>query len=168
IVFENKVVSGNVPKEYIPSVESGVRDGLEGGVLGGYPVVGIKVTLIDGSYHQVDSSDLAFEQAAVIAVEKALEAAGPVLLEPVMRVQVVVPELYFGVVQGNLLGKRGFITDTKLHGKVRIIDGKVPLVEMFGYSSGLRGATSGRGTFTMEPLSYERVPEQLAKKLLFL
>jgi elongation factor G len=168
IVFENKVVSGNVPKEYIPAVESGARDALEGGVLGGYPVVGIKVTLIDGSYHQVDSSDLAFEQAAVIAVENALNDADSVLLEPVMRVQVVVPELYFGVVQGNLLGKRGFITDTKLHGKVRIIDGKVPLVEMFGYSSGLRSITSGRGTFTMEPLSYERVPDQLAKKLLFL
>ncbi|MBW8002672.1 MAG: elongation factor G [Planctomycetes bacterium] len=164
--FENKIISGNVPREYIPAVENGVKDSLSGGILAGYPVVGVKVTLIDGSFHQVDSSELAFEQAAAIAIESALKKAVSVLLEPVMRLQVVVPESNFGAIQGNLLGKRGFITDTVMHGSMRVIDAKVPLVEMFGYSSEIRGLTAGRGTFTMEPLSYEKVPEQLAKKIL--
>ena len=164
--FESKIISGNVPREYIPAVENGVKDSLSGGILAGYPVVGVKVTLIDGSFHQVDSSELAFEQAAAIAIEGALKKAESVLLEPVMRLQVVVPESNFGAIQGNLLGKRGFITDTVMHGNMRVIDAKVPLVEMFGYSSEIRGLTAGRGTFTMEPLSYEKVPEQLAKKIL--
>ncbi len=152
IEFESKVVSGVVPREYVPAVERGVRDALGSGVLTGYPVVGVKVTLIDGSFHSVDSSDLAFEQSAAIAVQKALGEAGPVLLEPVMRLQVIVPEAAFGAVQGNLLGKRGVITDCHLHGNMRVIDAKVPLVEMFGYSSEIRSATAGRGTFTVEPL----------------
>lgn len=168
VEFENKTVGGTVPKEYIGSVEQGVRDALGSGALAGYTVVGIKVTLIDGSYHTVDSSDIAFEQAGAIATENALKKAGSVLLEPVMKLQVVVPESYFGVVQGNLLGKRGLITNTRMHGTMRIIDAQVPLVEMFGYSSEIRSATAGRGSFTMEPFNYEKVPEQLAKKLLFL
>ena len=166
VEFESAVVSGNVPKEYIPSVEAGVRDALSSGVLMGYPVVGTRVRLIDGSFHQVDSSDLAFEQAAAIAVENALKKAGPILLEPIMRLQVVVPESYFGVVQGNLQGKRGIITDCRVHGNMRVIDSKVPLAEMFGYSSEIRGATAGRGTFSMEPLCYEKVPEQVAKEII--
>jgi elongation factor G len=166
IEFESKVVSNAVPREYIPSVEGGARDALGTGVLASYPVVGVKVTLIDGSFHSVDSSDLAFEQAAAIAVEKALNQAGPVLLEPIMRLQVVVPESAFGAVQSNLLGKRGLITDCRLHGNMRVIDAKVPLAEMFGYSSEIRSATAGRGTFTMEPLSYEKVPEQIAKTII--
>jgi elongation factor G len=166
IEFENKIIGGTVPKEYIPSTERGVRDALGSGVLGGYPVVGVKVSLIDGSFHPVDSSDLAFEQAGAIAIEKALREAGPVLLEPIMRVQVVVPETYFGVVQGNLLGKRGLITDTHMHGSTHTIDAKVPLVEMFGYSSEIRSATAGRGSFTMEPLCYEKVPANIAKEIL--
>jgi elongation factor G len=166
IEFESKVVSNAVPREYIPSVERGARDAMGAGVLASYPVVGVKVTLIDGSFHTVDSSDLAFEQAAAIAVEKALNQAGPVLLEPIMRLQVVVPESAFGAVQSNLLGKRGLITDCKLHGNMRVIDAKVPLAEMFGYSSEIRSATAGRGTFTMEPLSYEKVPEQIAKTII--
>jgi elongation factor G len=109
---------------------------------------------------------LAFEQAAKIAVEKACKEAAPVLLEPVMRLQIIVPEANFGAVQGNLLGKRGLITDCRMHGNMRIIDAKVPLAEMFGYSSEIRSATAGRGTFTMEPLSYERVPEQIAKEII--
>ena len=167
IEFENKIVSGAVPKEYIGSVERGARDALCNGVLAGYPVIGVKVTLIDGSYHQVDSSDLAFEQAASIAIESGLKRAESVLLEPVMKLQAIVPENNFGAVQGGLLGKRGFITDCHVHGSMRVIDAKVPLVEMFGYSSEIRSATAGRGTFTMEPLSYEKVPEQIAKKVLF-
>lgn len=166
IEFENKVVSGAVPREYIPAVERGAKDALGTGILSSYPVVGVKVTLIDGSFHSVDSSDLAFEQAAAIAIEKALRQAGSVLLEPVMRLQIVVPEASFGAVQSNLLGKRGLITDCHVHGNMRVIDAKVPLAEMFGYSSEIRSATSGRGTFTMEPLSYEKIPEQIAKQII--
>ena len=114
----------------------------------------------------MDSSDIAFEQAAVLAVTEAIKKAGPVLLEPVMRLQVIVPEAYFGAVQGSLLAKRGLITDSRVHGNMRVIDAKVPLVEMFGYSSEIRSATAGRGTFTMEPLSYEKVPEHLSEQIM--
>lgn len=166
VEFESRVVSNAVPKEYIPAVERGVKDTMGSGVLAGFPVVGVKVTLIDGSFHSVDSSDLAFEQAARVAVEKACKEAGPVLLEPVMWLQVVVPEANFGPVQGNLLGKRGLITNCRVHGNMRVIDAKVPLAEMFGYSSEIRSATAGRGTFTMEPLSYEKVPEQIVRQII--
>ena len=167
IDFDSKVSGDVVPREYIPNVERGSRDALSCGVLAGYPVVGIKVTLIDGSFHSVDSSPLAFEQAAAIAVEKAVKDAGPVLLEPVMRLQVIVPQANFGAVQGNLLAKRGLITNCRVHGNMQVIDAKVPLVEMFGYSSEIRSATGGRGIFTMEPLSYEKIPEQIAKQIIF-
>jgi elongation factor G len=166
IEFESSVSAGKVPKEYIPSVERGSKDALGMGVLAGYPVIGLKLILIDGSYHQVDSSDLAFEQAATIAVEKALKKAGSVLLEPIMKLQAVVPEACFGAIQASLLSKRGVITDCKTHGNMRIIDANVPLLEMFGYSSEIRSATAGRGTFTMEPFSYEKIPEQIAKQII--
>jgi len=166
IGFESKVGSQMVPKEYIPAVERAVRDALSSGVLAGYPVVGAKVTLIGGSFHSVDSSDLAFEQAATIAVEKAVKNAKPVLLEPIMRLQAVVPEASFGAVQGGLLGKRGSITDCRVHGDMRVIDANVPLAEMFGYSSEIRSATAGRGTFTMEPLTYEEVPKEAAEQII--
>ena len=164
--FESKVGADKVPREYVPSVERGSRDALGGGVLAGYPLVGVKVTLIDGSFHSVDSSGLAFEQAAAIAMEKAVKEAEPVLLEPVMRLQVIVPEAFFGAVQGNLLAKRGLITDSRAHGNMRVIDAKVPLSEMFGYSSEIRSLTTGRGSFTMEPLSYEKIPEQIVKQII--
>ncbi len=167
VEFENKTVGAPVPKEYIASVETGAKNALTSGVLGGYPLVGTKVILTDGSYHPVDSSDIAFEHAAAIAVEQALKKAEPVLLEPIMKLQVAIPQAYFGVVQGSLLGKRGLITDSKTHGNMRIIDSKVPLAEMFDYSSEIRSLTAGRGSFTMEPCSYEKVPEQLAKKIIF-
>ena len=166
IEFENAVVSGAVPKEYVPAVEKGVRDGLASGALASYPLVGVKVTLLDGSFHAVDSSELAFEQAGVLAIEEALKKAGLILLEPIMKVQVVVPDANYGVVQGNLISKRGMIINTHLHGNMRIIDVKVPLAEMFGYSGQIRSATAGRGTFSMEPLRYEKVPEQISEKIL--
>ncbi len=166
MAFDTDVPSGNIPKEYFPAVQRGAKGAMTSGILSGYPVIGVKVTLLDGSYHSVDSSDLAFEQAASMAVGKALKEAGPVLLEPVMRVQIVVPEVAFGVVQANILGRRGVITDCHTHTQMRIIDVVVPLVEMFGYSSQIRSLTAGRGTFTMEPLSYEMVPEQLAKQII--
>ena len=168
IEFVNEAGGDRVPREFVGAVEKGVEDAMGTGVLAGYPVMGVKVTLIDGSYHTVDSSDIAFEQAATIAVKAALEKAGPVLLEPVMKVEVVVPEANFGVVQSSLLAKRGFITDCRIHGKIRTIDAKVPLSEMFGYSSEIRSATAGRGTFTMEPCSYEKVPEQIAEQVISL
>jgi len=167
IAFEARASADDVPKEYVSGVERGVKDATGSGVLAGYPVVGVKATLIGGSFHSVDSSDLAFEQAALIAMDKALRDASPVLLEPVMRVQAVVPESAFGAVQADLLAKRGLITDCRVHGSMRIIDAKVPLVELFGYSSDIRSLTAGRGNFTMEPLSYERVPEQLVKEIVF-
>jgi elongation factor G len=167
IEFESKVSADAIPREFIPDVERGCKDALSSGALSGYPVVGAKVTLIDGSFHSVDSSGLAFEQAAAIAIEKVVKEAEPVLLEPVMRLQVVVPQANFGAVQGNLLAKRGLITDCRVHGNMQVIDAKAPLVELFGYSSDIRSATAGRGTFTMEPLSYEKVPEQIAKQIIF-
>jgi len=164
--FASEVVGGAVPKEYIPAVEKGVRQGLAGGVLAGYPVVGVKVALLDGSFHQVDSSEVAFEQAGMLAIREVLNNAGPILLEPIMKVQVVVPEANFGAVHGNLISKRGMITNAWVHGNMRVIDAKVPLAEMFGYSGEIRSATGGRGSFSMEPLSYEKVPEQISEKIL--
>ena len=166
IEFIAAVTPDKVPKEYVTSVERGVREACGSGILAGYPVVGLRATLTGGSFHSVDSSDLAFEQAATMALEKALRGAAPVLLEPVMRVQAVVPESGFGAVQADLLAKRGLITDCRVHGNMRIVDASVPLVELFGYSSDIRSLTAGRGNFTMEPLCYERVPEQVAKDIL--
>ncbi len=166
IEFENCSGGDEVPKEYVSSVERGVRDALCSGVLAGYPVMGAKVTLVGGSFHSVDSSDIAFEQAAAAGIAALLAKAGPVLFEPVMRLEVEVPEAFFGVVQAGLLAKRGVITDSRGHGSTRVIEAKVPLSEMFGYSSEIRSVTAGRGSFTMEPLCYERVPEEVAKRLL--
>jgi elongation factor G len=166
--FINEAGGDRVPREYVGAVEKGVEDALGTGVLAGYPVMGIRVTLVDGSYHTVDSSDIAFEQAAAIAIKSALEKGGPILLEPIMKVEVIVPESHFGVIQASLLSKRGLITDSRIHGKTRTIDAKVPLSEMFGYSGEIRSATAGRGTFTMEPLTYEKVPEQIAEQVISL
>jgi elongation factor G len=166
IEFINEAGGDKVPKQFVNAVEKGIRDSLGTGTLAGFPVMGVRITLIDGSFHSVDSSDIAFEQAANLAIKNVLEKAGPVLLEPVMRVQVSVPEVNFGVVQASLLAKRGVITDTKIHGKTRIIDANVPLSEMFGYAGEIRSATAGRGIFTMEPFTYEQVPQQIAAEII--
>jgi elongation factor G len=163
IDFLADVPGDQVPAEFIGAVERGVREASGNGVLAGYPVIGVRATLVGGSYHSVDSSELAFEQAGLFAFERALKEANPVLLEPVMRVQAVVPDSAFGAVQADLLARRGLITDCRVHGNMRVVDAKVPLVELFGYSSDIRSLTAGRGTFTMEPLAYERVPAQVAK-----
>jgi elongation factor G len=165
--FAAQVAPDKIPYEYIAAVERGVREAAGNGPLAGYTVIGVKATVVDGSYHSVDSSDLAFEQAASFAFERAVKEAGPVLLEPVMRVQISVPDAYFGAVQADILSKRGLITDCRVHGPVRVVDANVPLVELFGYSSDIRSLTAGRGSFTMEPLSYERVPDQVAKGILY-
>ena len=166
IEFESKIVGGVVPREYWKAVEKGCREALTNGSLAGYPLVGVKVALIDGSYHAVDSSEMAFEQAGSLAVKEALPKAGPKLLEPIMKLQIVVPEANFGPVQANLISKRGLVTDARMSGQMRILDAKAPLSELFGYTSELRGATQGRGSFSMEPLNYERVPDQIAEKIL--
>jgi elongation factor G len=166
IEFINEAGGDKVPKQFVNAVEKGTRDALGTGTLAGFPVMGIRIMLIDGSFHSVDSSDIAFEQAANLGIKNVLEKAGPVLLEPVMRVQVSVPEANFGVVQASLLAKRGVITGTKIHGKTRIIDANVPLSEMFGYAGEIRSATAGRGTFTMEPFTYEKVPQQIAAEII--
>ncbi len=166
VEVESAVVGGTIPKEYINPVIKGIREGLASGSLASYPVVGAKVTILEGSSHAVDSSEMAFEQAGALAAREALSNAGPILLEPIMKVQVVVPETNYGAVQGNLISKRGTIVDTHLHGNMRVIDAKVPLAEMFGYAGQIRGATAGRGTFSMEPLSYEKIPEQISEKIL--
>ncbi|MBW8015991.1 MAG: elongation factor G [Planctomycetes bacterium] len=163
---ESAVVGGSIPKEYIKPTIQGIKEGLTSGSLAGYPVVGVKVTILEGSSHEVDSSEMAFEQAGVLAIRNAMSKAGPVLLEPIMKVQVVVPEANYGAVQGNLISKRGTITDTHLSGNMRVLDAKVPLVEMFGYSGDIRSATGGRGSYSMEPLNYEKIPAQIAKKIL--
>ncbi len=165
--FENAIVGGTIPREFIPAVEAGVREALEDGVLAGYPIVDIKVRLVDGSYHEVDSSDVAFKIAGSIALREAVRRGGPVLLEPVMRVDVVVPEQYTGDVIGDLSARRGEIQGLEPRGPgMQLIHALVPLAEMFGYATRLRSATQGRGTFTMEFDHYERVDAALMERIM--
>ncbi len=160
--FNNKIVGGAIPKEYIPSVEAGVREGLTAGVLAGYPVVDVEVTLYDGSFHAVDSSELSFKVAGSMAVRDALWKCDCYLKEPVMAVEVNVPEEIVGDVIGDLNGRRGEISGMEpLPGNSRLIKAFVPLSEMFGYSTTLRSKTQGRGSFTMEFAKYEGVPKSI-------
>jgi elongation factor G len=163
VEFENKIVGGAIPREYIPAVEKGIRETAESGILAGYPVVDWKVSLYDGSFHDVDSSEMAFKLAASEAFKLAQRAAQPYLLEPIMHVEVVTPEDFMGDVIGNLSGKRGQIEGTENRGNARVISAKVPLGEMFGYATDLRGMTQGRASFTMEPSHYAEVPANVAE-----
>ena len=164
--FENEIVGGAIPKEFIPAVEKGVVEALEGGVLAGYPMSGLKVTLYDGSYHDVDSSEIAFKIAGSMGVRKAAEAGKPVLLEPVMSVEVVVPEEYMGEVIGDLNSRRGRIEGLQLRVTSQIIKSSVPLAQMFGYATDLRSLTQGRGSFTMHFGRYEEVPGSIAEEII--
>ena len=150
IVFENKIVGGAIPKEYIPAVEKGVREASESGVLAGYPMTGIKVSLIDGSFHEVDSSEMAFKMAGSIGFKEAVEKCAPMLMEPIMKVEITIPEEYFGDVLGQIATRRGVIRGTDVQGTSQLIHAFVPLAEMFGYATTLRSATQGRGVFSME------------------
>ena len=154
-----------VPKEYIKPVEQGVTEALEGGILAGFPMSDVKVTLFDGSYHDVDSSEMAFKLAASVGVKEAVRRAKPVLLEPIMAVEVVVPEEYMGDVIGDLNSRRGRIEGMELRGTSQIIKSFVPLSEMFGYATDLRSRTQGRGSFTMHFGKYEEVPSALAEEI---
>jgi elongation factor G len=164
-VFENRIVGGAVPKEYIPAVQQGVKEALEGGVVAGYPVLDIKVSLVDGSYHPVDSSEMAFKNAGSIGVKEAIKKAGPVLLEPIMKVEVRCPEEYFGAVVGDINSRRGMILGSESMGKTQIVHAMVPLAETFGYSTELRSITQGRASYSMEFDHYEEVPKNIAATL---
>ena len=163
--FEDKIVGGAIPRQYIPSVEKGIRKAMEEGVLAGYPVVDVKVTLYDGSYHPVDSSDLAFQIAGSMAFKKAAAQASPTLLEPIMTLEVISPEDCVGDVIGDLNAKRGKILGVEAKGKNQIIKAKVPLAEILRYAPELRSITGGRGTYSMEFSHYEEVPPHLAQKI---
>ncbi len=164
--FINKIVGGVVPKEYVPAIDAGVREAMENGVLAGYPVVDVQVTLVDGSYHEVDSSEMAFKIAGSIAFKNGAQKARPVLLEPIMKVEVVVMEEYMGDVIGDLNARRGRIEEMERRGNAQVIHAYVPLAEMFGYATDLRSRTQGRGTYTMQFSHYEEVPPSLAEAII--
>ena len=163
--FENEIRGGNVPKEFIPAVGKGVVEALEGGILAGFPMVDIKVSLYDGDYHEVDSSEMAFKICSSICVKEACRKAKPVLLEPVMAVEVVVPDEYMGSVNGDLISRRGQLEGTEIQGATQVIRASVPLSEMFGYATELRSRTQGRGSFTMHFSRYEEVPKSVAEEI---
>jgi elongation factor G len=166
IAFENKIVGGSVPKEFIKPVEDGIRTTALSGVTAGYPLINIKVTLVDGSYHAVDSSQVAFEQAARLALQEAVSRAGSVLLEPIMKVVVTVPDDYLGNITGDISGRRGMIIDTDDRGHVKLVTAEIPLSELFGYTTSLRGMSQGRASATMEFLEYRQMPGGLMKQML--
>ena len=164
--FENKIVGGTIPREYIPAVEKGVREALDTGVLAGYPIVDIKVRLTDGSYHDVDSSEMAFKIAASLGFKEACRRAKPVLLEPVMDVEVVTPEEYMGAIVGDLNSRRGRIVSMEARGSSQVIRATVPLGQMFGYATEMRSMTQGRATYTMQFARYEEVPPAIAEEIM--
>ncbi|MGQ9557159.1 MAG: elongation factor G [Desulfurispora sp.] len=164
--FVNKIVGGVVPKEYIPAVEAGVREAMENGVLAGYPLIDVRVALVDGSYHEVDSSEMAFKIAGSIGFKNAAVKAKPVLLEPIMNVEVVVQDEYMGDVIGDLNSRRGHIEEMEPRGNAQVIHAKVPLAEMFGYATELRSRTQGRGTYTMQFSHYAEVPASIAENII--
>ena len=163
--FEDKTVGGSVPKEYIQPINNGIQEACKTGVIAGYETVDFKVTLIDGSYHEVDSSEAAFKIAGSMAFKDGALHADPVLLEPIMKVQVEVPDDYLGTVMGNLTSRRGILTGNETKPGVQVVNAEVPLGEMFGYATDLRSQTQGRGTFTMEFLKYAEVPRNIAETI---
>ena len=165
-LFEDKIVGGVIPRDYIPAVQKGIEDSLTNGVLGGFPVIGVKVQLVYGSYHDVDSSEMAFKIAASMAFKEAMRKAGPTLMEPVMFVEVVTPEDYVGDVMGDLSSRRGRVEGMDIRGNARAIKAYVPLGEMFGYATDIRSKTSGRATYTMQFDHYEAVPNSVAEEIL--
>ncbi|WP_226585794.1 elongation factor G [Halobacillus litoralis] len=164
--FVNKIVGGVVPREYIPSVEQGIKESLENGVLAGYPMVDIKATLYDGSYHDVDSNEMAFKVAASMALKEAKNKCKPVLLEPMMKVEVVIPEEYMGDIMGDVTSRRGRVEGMETRGNAQVVKAFVPLSEMFGYATALRSNTQGRGTYTMHFDHYEEVPKSISEEII--
>ncbi len=164
--FENAIVGGVVPREYIPAVEAGLKDAMENGVLAGYPVIDIKAKLFDGSYHDVDSNEMAFKIAASMALKNAAAKCNPVLLEPIMKVEVVIPEEYLGDIMGHVTARRGRVEGMEARGNAQVVRAMVPLAEMFGYATTLRSATQGRGVFSMVFDHYEEVPKSIAEEII--
>jgi elongation factor G len=162
-VFENKIIGGSIPREYVPAVEKGIKDALENGVIAGYPLIDLKALLLDGSYHEVDSSEIAFKIAGSMALQEAVKRAKPRILEPVMEVEVVVPEEYLGDVIGDLNARRGRILGIVPRVDAQVIAARVPLSDMFGYATKIRSISQGRALFTMQFHSYEEVPQQISE-----
>ncbi|KAA9018686.1 elongation factor G [Niallia endozanthoxylica] len=164
--FENGIVGGVVPREYIPAVEAGLEDALQRGVLAGFPLVDVKARLFDGSYHDVDSSEMAFKIAASLALKNAASKCSPVILEPVMRVEVVIPEEYLGDIMGQITARRGRVEGMEARGNAQVVKAMVPLSEMFGYATSLRSSTQGRGVFSMHFDHYEEVPKSISEEII--
>ena len=164
--FVNEIVGGVVPREYIPAVQKGIEEQMKNGVLAGYPLLGLKATLYDGSFHDVDSNEMAFKVAASMATKKLAQEGGAVLLEPIMKVEVVTPEENMGDVVGDLNRRRGLILGMDDNAMGKVIDAEVPLAEMFGYSTDLRSATQGRATYTMEFEKYAEAPTSIAEAVI--
>jgi elongation factor G len=164
--FENKIKGGVIPTEYIPAINKGVQEALTTGVLAGYPVVDVKVSVFDGSFHDVDSSEMAFKIAASMAFKDGAKKAAPALLEPIMKVEVLVPEEFMGDVIGDLNSRRGKILNLEARAGIQVINAEVPLAQMFGYSTDLRSKTQGRANYTMEFLKYEQVPKVISEEII--
>ncbi|WP_078433101.1 elongation factor G [Metabacillus halosaccharovorans] len=164
--FENKIVGGVVPREYVPAVQAGLEDAMQNGVLAGYPLVDVKAALVDGSYHDVDSSEMAFKVAASLALKNAISKCSPVILEPVMKVEVVVPEEYMGDIMGQVTARRGRVEGMEARGNAQVVRAMIPLSEMFGYATALRSSTQGRGVFTMHFDHYEEVPKSVSEEII--
>ena len=163
--FVNAIVGGSIPKEYIPAVDAGIQGAMNAGIVAGFPVVDVKVTLYDGSYHEVDSSEMAFKIAGSMAFKEACRKADATLLEPIMKVSVIVPDEYMGDVIGDLNSRRGQIIQLEARPGAQQIDAHVPLAEMFGYATDLRSRTQGRGQYTMEPSHYIEIPKNIQNKI---
>jgi elongation factor G len=164
--FINNIVGGAIPKEYIPAVDEGIRGAMQSGVVAGYEVVDVKVTLFDGSYHEVDSSEMAFKIAGSMAFKEAMEKAGPTLLEPIMKVTIVVPEDYMGDVMGDVNSRRGQITGMETKNGAATVNSFIPLSNMFGYATDLRSKTQGRGNYSMEPSHFAEIPKSIQAEII--
>ncbi|PAD19804.1 elongation factor G [Terribacillus saccharophilus] len=164
--FENKIVGGVVPREYIPSVEAGIKESMQNGVLAGYPLIDVKASLFDGSYHDVDSNEMAFKVAASMALKNAKNKCNPVILEPLVKVEVVIPEEYMGDIMGDITSRRGRVEGMDTRGPAQVVNAYVPLAEMFGYATALRSNTQGRGTYTMTFDHYEEVPKSVGEEII--
>ncbi|MGI8594197.1 MAG: elongation factor G, partial [Solirubrobacteraceae bacterium] len=163
--FVNKIKGGSIPIEFIPAVEKGVEEALENGVKAGYPIVDVRVTLVDGKSHDVDSSEIAFKVAGSLALQEAVKRAKPVLLEPLFSVEVVTPEEFLGDVIGDLMRRRGLVHGQEMRGNAQVVTASAPLAEMFGYATDLRSNTQGRATYTMPFERYDEVPASIAEKI---
>ena len=164
--FENAIVGGVVPREYIPAVEAGLKDSMANGVLAGYELIDVKAKLFDGSYHDVDSSEMAFKVAASLALKEAAKKCNPVILEPIMKVEVVMPEEYLGDIMGDITSRRGRVEGMEARGNAQVVSAQVPLSEMFGYATSLRSSTQGRGTYSMVFDHYEEVPKSISEEII--